>query len=1604
MNFPDSIPKDNYVKLRSKILEDDSYIQNLIKSHGDKDKTISFARDLLHLMFSSISMANGSYVSKIIAVLFNAEKMLNEQFLGIEATFKEIDKLFNKFEGDYLKSEFLDIISTQLKIDDFASIQSLVAYANSVNHEALRSKETNFNNLLKLASNKIINEHFDLFKFIINLFLQNESQNINSLVQYLSSMLDKAYSNDIIKKVLNYCADLGNFDLANNLSAIKTSSKKAKNIIESLTQYDSAQISLILESLGESLSKLLKVVDIKKVKILLEITIDCESLIDPAQYSELITKANQSDLDYIKLVGSYLKAKPTAKLSKENIIDMVFSHLDMPSALQDIFAKNNLERFEYNEQKIRKKIAEIFDKNQIKQLNIVMKNKIFDLFESIILKAAEYANKDVVELQAIAIDIKHSRMLKREHSKEEILKFDVDFIALMLEMLYRSEGMFPRDNQVLSLLFTLLNENHIIQEVATGQGKSIITALHAAYLWYSGQTVDVVTANRYLAAKDLADFSDFFDMLNIPHSQTYIKSESHDSEYVGYGINYSTAADIALFRANKDFTSLTYDPSLNNAVSIVCDEVDFTITADINYRLSAPLFDATSDQIRVLFGYILQFTESDAFRNTNVSSEDDVENFRKFIHHQFRLHKMSYKYPLSQVQLMQLNKENPALHMLHEILGKIDQNFEQLIDLFLNSALASFNLKEGVDFVLPKIEDHDQFSPLAAIPLVKSQPMKGTIFGDGIHIFVHLLLERSHPELAGKFSIMAPTETLFNISPKNLFDYYHRTGGRIIGLTGTAGSLQELEEFRNINKMLAVSIPRHEQDLKKISSSEVNTENEQYDNLLKIINKAEVGRPILIFCENTVEAEKLYSKLSISQKQVQLCAASMHDTNSLEETVAKAGYSNYITITTPMMGRGTDFYTENRTHGFLAINLCTDIIPRTLEQMGGRVARNGFPGEIISIFNQEKYRGFSSINDAMSNNVEQEAIKRAKNQPLTDILQYFNIANRDNSQSAILCIKEITQYWRKISSKVTEAAGYKQLRSVLVEFTKNKYPNLTTKLDDYLISIDSGVPEAGVVEKFGKAPIFNIEFSMQDQTDIHIYQLTDKPMGGSIDKIARSYAKFYLNVTPNILTPDIIQQYTYILRSHNIILATHILTLEQTEFHLVPAKALKFNEELVQASQSGPSSQYVTAAFSLYSFFVSQDKNDYELLVTEKFLYSLFKSTKISKLKVSEELREYIYDNSADLKFSESQIIELTSSISQSGQYRFDSSKVSGEGSIGYMMLDELKIAFKNYASRNDSKEVGELEQIINQAVNVRELNIDKMVFGKYQVISIETTFGIDHHIETIVTDGKFLYWINRGASYQNGAPGIKLFKVIKDFDYVKTVLENLRYDIKEEEAIKLIYSLLTEKSIDQDPRAFVDINHIDIAMKAQVIGNCGWTQRKGIVKILSIIHHIGELNDLPDIDSQKWQNALKNSDDIYRDFTTFHRLLEIERLLYQAYENFQSIFLTEDEKLEVNATKDLLKTSLVNHELLNSVMDKLDHTMNFYNNTIYEKQAKYIQNYLHYQIAIESKFGANLIKSKGFEKASLLIKAFFQHGHQFEELEQIEDVELSGELLSVES
>ena len=64
-------------------------------------------------------------------------------------------------------------------------------------------------------------------------------------------------------------------------------------------------------------------------------------------------------------------------------------------------------------------------------------------------------------------------------------------------------------NQFIALYLMLANSSedaNVVQQIGTGEGKSIIIALSAAYCALKGRTVDVVCYSEQLLARDQASF------------------------------------------------------------------------------------------------------------------------------------------------------------------------------------------------------------------------------------------------------------------------------------------------------------------------------------------------------------------------------------------------------------------------------------------------------------------------------------------------------------------------------------------------------------------------------------------------------------------------------------------------------------------------------------------------------------------------------------------------------------------------------------------------------------------------------------------------------------------------------------------------------------------------------------------------------------------------------------------------------------------------------------------------------------------------------------------------------------------------------------------
>lgn len=74
---------------------------------------------------------------------------------------------------------------------------------------------------------------------------------------------------------------------------------------------------------------------------------------------------------------------------------------------------------------------------------------------------------------------------------------------------------FPRDTQMVSWVILALLNQGCIQEIGTGEGKSCIIAMFAAYLCRKGRCVDVVTSSPVLAKRDACEWRPFYKQFGI---------------------------------------------------------------------------------------------------------------------------------------------------------------------------------------------------------------------------------------------------------------------------------------------------------------------------------------------------------------------------------------------------------------------------------------------------------------------------------------------------------------------------------------------------------------------------------------------------------------------------------------------------------------------------------------------------------------------------------------------------------------------------------------------------------------------------------------------------------------------------------------------------------------------------------------------------------------------------------------------------------------------------------------------------------------------------------------------------------------------------------
>jgi preprotein translocase subunit SecA len=442
-------------------------------------------------------------------------------------------------------------------------------------------------------------------------------------------------------------------------------------------------------------------------------------------------------------------------------------------------------------------------------------------------------------------------LLARGESLDDLLP---EAFAVVREVARRTLGERPFDVQLIGGV--CLHEGKIA-EMATGEGKTLVSTLPAYLNALVGKGVHIVTVNDYLAKRDSEWMGVIYRFLGL--SVGVILHDLDDPtrrEAYGSDITYGTNNEFGFdyLRDNMKFSLADYvQRELHYAI---VDEVDSILIDEARTPLiiSGPAEEST-DKYYKINRIIPQLRKErdytiDEKSHTAVLTEEGVARVEKL-----------------------LNIENlyDPMHIdtLHHV----------------NQALRSHTLfKRDVDYVVKdgQVIIVDEFT---------GRLMPGRRWSDGLHQAV---------EAKEGVRIENENQTLATITFQNYFRMYEK----LAGMTGTADT--EAAEFKKIYDLDVMVIPTN-RPLVRTNYADViyKTELEKFNAVAREIGELyEMGRPVLVGTVSIDKSERLSKLLKKRGIPHHVLNAKHHEREA--EIIAQAGRFKGVTISTNMAGRGTD--------------------------------------------------------------------------------------------------------------------------------------------------------------------------------------------------------------------------------------------------------------------------------------------------------------------------------------------------------------------------------------------------------------------------------------------------------------------------------------------------------------------------------------------------------------------------------------------------------------------------------------------------------------------------------------------------------------------------
>ena len=610
-----------------------------------------------------------------------------------------------------------------------------------------------------------------------------------------------------------------------------------------------------------------------------------------------------------------------------------------------------------------KDIHSLFE--EIKNKNPQFKNisKIYDIYEKI--KYFYVNNMKSLDEQSLKKKIRDLKIKISSNPKD--VNNLIELISIMIKVNGKIFKYKPREIQIIAVLFFLFKDKDsgLIEEILTGEGKTIIISFLAILKAFQGNKVDILTSSSVLAerdAKEMKQFYNYFDLsvdfcnrdFKETFRNTFIEEVKEKQECFGcynanivYGDPLSFEGDI--LRTN--FMGLVGRGNKRNFDCIIIDEID-NICID-NIKNITELLDNFHGYKFLEYIYLFIYNEIVKIDREILKKVDYNE-----IKHEISV--LATKKQIIDILVKKSQKEFGNLkslsenkkiylpeHLINFIKCRIKKWCESAFD-------AMYIYKENREYIIGLDEQYG-FKTIKPVDFSNTGVIQENSVWTGLHQFLQI-----------KEGLRLTEESLNSCYMSNFTffkKYISETENNIYGLTGTLGSKKTQDALKILYKLNLLFIPTFKECKLKIYDPIIENDLEKY--CQRLINTIKdicfnQGRSVLVifkYIENVNEMYKLLIENNISSEKI--IRYTRNDINDESNFLKNEIKPNVIILSTNLSGRGTDIKIsseleeKNGLHVILTYLPFSERIERQAFGRAGRKGENG-SGQLI-IFSQDSY-------------------------------------------------------------------------------------------------------------------------------------------------------------------------------------------------------------------------------------------------------------------------------------------------------------------------------------------------------------------------------------------------------------------------------------------------------------------------------------------------------------------------------------------------------------------------------------------------------------------------------------------------------------------------